>query len=265
MRPWRGLAGLFALLLAAAVPTIPAAVRAAEVPLIAAASDLRFALPEIAEEFARKSGRRVRLTFGSSGNFSRQIRQHAPFEIFFSADRRYVRELHEEGFLRDAGKTYAIGRLVLIVPLGSPLAADGSLADLKRALSEGRVAKFAIANPEHAPYGARAREALRNAGLWEAIRDRLVLGENVAQAAQFATSGNAEGGIIAYALALAPEIAARTRHALIPADLHAPLHQVMALTRNAGPTAEAFFAFAGSQTARAIFRKYGFLLPGEAS
>lgn len=241
----------------------PGGAVAAEPPVVAAASDLQFALAEVAGAFARQTGQQVRLSFGSSGNFARQIRQGAPFELYFSADEQYVHDLARDGFARDQGQLYAIGRIVIKVPRGSPLKADGTLADLRVALSDGRLKKFAIANPEHAPYGRRAEEALRHAGLWESIRDRLVLGENVSQAAQFATSGSTQGGIIAYSLALAPKVSALGAHALIPAEWHQPLRQRMALMRNAGPVAARFHAFAQEPPARAIFRRYGFLLPGE--
>lgn len=246
-----------------AVQSLPASAQADSDTVIAAAADLQFALTEVAEAFQKETGKTVKLSFGSSGNFARQFRQAAPFQMFFSADETYVEELAKEGIMRDAGELYAIGRIVLVVPTGSPLKADGSLADLKAAVTDGRLQKLAIANPEHAPYGKRAEEALRHAGLWEAIKDKLVLGENVSQAAQFATSGNAQGGIIAYSLALSPKVSALGAHALIDDTWHEPLRQRMALTKTAGPVAEQFYAFAKSTAARAIFRKYGFGLPGE--
>lgn len=249
-------------LLAAVALALPAGRARAEAgPLVAAAADLAFALEEIAGLFRAADGGPVRLVFGSSGNFARQIRQGAPFELFLSADEEFVLELARDGFTRDAGVPYAVGRIVLLVPHGSPLAADGTLADLARALGEGRLERFAIANPEHAPYGRRAEEALRHRGLWEAIRPKLVLGENVGQAAQFVTSGNAQGGIVAWSLAVAPQVAARTAHALIPEAWHAPLRQRMALTRRAGPVAERFFAFLQGRAAGAVFARAGFRLP----
>lgn len=250
-----------ALTLSAAATALPRGAKAAEPPLVAAASDLQFALPEIADAFAAETGHMVRLTFGSSGNLARQIRQGAPFELYLSADERYVLSLARDGLTRGEGVVYAHGRIVLGVPPDSPLAPDGSLDDLARALGEGRVRRFAIANPEHAPYGQRAAEALRHKGLWEGIRPHLVLGENVAQAAQFAVSGNAQGGIIAYSLALAPNLARRAAYELIPAERHTPLHQRMALVEGAGPVAEAFFEFLQGPTARAILDDYGLSLP----
>jgi molybdate transport system substrate-binding protein len=233
-------------------------------PVIAAASNLQAALGEITAAFEARTGQRVRLSFGSSGNFARQIREGAPFEIFMAADESFVADLHRDGFTRDAGELYAMGRLALILPEGSPLQPDGGLDDLAAALEDGRLERFAIANPAHAPYGQRAEEALRAKGLWEAIGPKLVLGENVGQAAAFAVSGSAQGGIAALSLALAPGLAERASHALIPEELHSPLRQSMVLLNGASPAAEAFFSYMGSDEARAIMHRFGFLLPGEA-
>jgi molybdate transport system substrate-binding protein len=235
--------------------------RAQSGPVIAAASDLQFAIEEIAAAFTAETGREVRITLGSTGNFARQIREGAPFAIFMAADEAFVRDLHRDGFTRDAGDLYAIGRIALMLPEGSPLEPDGSLADLAAALEDGRLTRFAIANPEHAPYGMRAEEALRHAGLWDRIQPHLVLGENVSQAAQFALSGNAQGGIIAWSLALSPTLSALGAHALIPEDWHEPLRQRMVLLRDAGPEAEAFYAYMNGPAARAIMERYGFVLP----
>lgn len=254
--------GLLLLALGLASPSIA---QSTDEPVVAAASDLQFALVDVADAFKSKTGKSVKLTFGSSGNFARQIRQSAPFQVFFSANEDFVKDLAKDGFMRDAGELYAVGRIVLIVPTGSPLKADGTLADLKAAIADGRLKKFAIANPEHAPYGARAEEALKHAGVWDAIKDKLVFGENVSQAAQFATSGNTQGGIIAYSLALSPKVSSLGAYQLIPAEMHKQLRQGMALTKGAGPVAEAFYKFAKSPEARKIFRKFGFVLPGEAS
>lgn len=231
--------------------------------VIAAASDLQFALDKIVATFTADTGLSVKLTFGSSGNFARQIRQGAPFDLYLSADEDYVLDLARDGFTRDGGMLYAIGRIVMMTPHGSPLEADGTLTSLATALDEGRITRFAIANPDHAPYGKRAEEALKHKGLGDAIRPHLVVGENVSQAAQFATSGNAEGGIVAYSLALAPQVAARGRFELIPEDWHAPLRQRMVLLKDAGPVAERFYDYLQQPAARKIFEQYGFALPGE--
>lgn len=230
-------------------------------PLVAAASDLRFALPEIAESFRRETGESVRLAFGSSGNFARQIRQGAPFEVYLSADEAYVLALASDGLTRDEGTVYAVGRLAIVVPPGSPLAQDRSLDGLARALGDAQISRFAIANPEHAPYGRRAREALERRGLWEALQPVLVLGENVAQAAQFAASGSADGGIVALSLALAPSVAARADYGLIPEKWHSPLRQRMVLLKNAGRSAERFYDYLRSARARELLGRHGFAAP----
>ncbi len=234
-----------------------------DAPVIAAASDLQFAVTEIATSFTDETGMKVRLSYGSTGNFARQIREGAPFQIFMAADEAFIAELHSDGFTRDAGDLYGLGRIVVKVPPGSILTPDGSLGSLRSALAAGQITRFAIANPEHAPYGMRAQEALQHVGIWEDIQPHLVLGENVSQAAQFALSGNAEGGIIALSLALAPEVAARGSYALIPEDYHQPLRQRMVLLTGAGPVAEAFYAYMQTPPARAIMDRYGFVLPEE--
>ncbi len=249
---------LAALILSASAPSAQQAA-----PVVAAASDLQFAVEEIAAAFEAETGMRVRLSMGSTGNFARQIREGAPFEIFMAADEQFIADLHAEGLTRDEGTLYAIGRLVIMVPHGSALTPDPGLDDLAALLAEGRISRFAIANPEHAPYGMRAREALITAGLWDDLQPFLVLGENVSQAAAFALSGNAEGGIIAWSLALAPQVGGRGSHALIPEDWHAPLRQRMALLNDAGPVAEAFYGYMMQPGARAIMARYGFALPGE--
>ena len=231
------------------------------VPVVAAAADLQFVLEEIAASFSASTGMDVSLSFGSTGNFSRQIRQGAPFEMFMAADEDFVLDLAQDGFTLDQGVLYGIGRIALIVPTGSALLADGSLDDLAAGLADGRVTHFAIANPEHAPYGARAREVLQHKGLWDAIQPMLVLGENVSQAAQFATSGNAQGGIIAQSLALSPKVSALGTSALVPAEWHSPLRQRMALMKGAGPGAMAFYAFLQGPVARNAFDRAGFTLP----
>jgi molybdate transport system substrate-binding protein len=234
-----------------------------DVPIIAAAADLQFALTDIAAQFQRETGQAVRLVFGSSGSAARQIEQGAPFQLFLSADEQCVSRLVHQGRTVDAGVLYAAGRIGIFVPDGSPLQPDGSLQDLKAALDAHRVGAFAIANPAHAPYGQRAQEALEAAGLWPAIQPRLVLGENVIQAAQFALSGNAQGGIIAYSLACSPTFASKGRFAIISEARHQPLNQRMVLLRGAEATATAFYHYLQQPAARSTLRRYGFALPGE--
>ncbi len=232
-------------------------------PIVAAAADLKFAIEEAAERFHAETGRSVKISTGSSGNFYQQLLQGAPFQLFMSADEDYVFRLAETGKARDRGALYAIGRIVLFVPNGSTLKVDGSLVDLQAAVADGRIQKFAIANPEHAPYGARAQEALQAANVWDAIKPKLVLGENVSQAAQFASGGSTQGGIFAYSLAVAPAMSKLGAYALIPETLHRPLRQRMVLIKGANETAVMFYDYLQQPTARSIFKRYGFVRPGE--
>jgi len=231
------------------------------VSTVAAAADLKFALEAVATRFERETGHPLRLVFGSSGNFYSQILQGAPFHLFLSADEDFVFRLAAAGKTVDRGRLYAHGRIGIMVPHGSPLLADGQLKDLAAALKDGRLQKFAVANPEHAPYGKRAEEALRHAGLWDAIRPKLVLGENIAQAAQFATSGSAQGGVVALSLALAPSVAKLGRFELIPEAWHRPLLQRMVLMNGAPPPARAFYDYLSTPAAQAIMVSYGFAMP----
>ena len=236
-------------------------VRAQGGPVVAAASDLNFALTEVAARFTKSGGPRVELVFGSSGTLTRQIQDGAPFELFLSADEAFVNDLVSAGLTRGAGDLYAIGRIVLYAPTGSPLNVKDGLPGLGRLLAGGRVTRFAIANPEHAPYGRAAEAALRKHNLWQDLRPRLVLGDNVSQAAQFAATGNATGGIIAYSLALGSEVTKRGTYALIPEADHPPLRQRMVLLKRAGPGAERFYTFLQEPASREILARYGFAAP----
>ena len=235
--------------------------QAQTVPAVAAASDLKFAIEEVVTKFEKDTGHKLRLVFGSSGNFKTQILQDAPFHLFMSADEGFVYELADAGKTEDRGRAYALGRIGIMVPPGSPLKPDGELKDLAAALKDGRLQKFAIANPEHAPYGARAKEALQYVGLWDAIQPKLVFGENISQTAQFATSGSTQGGIIALSLALAPAVAKTGSFQLIPEAWHKPLKQRMVLVKGAPPAAKAFYEYLSTPAAQEIMVRYGFAMP----
>ncbi len=240
------------------------AVCAADMPIVAAASDLQYALTEAARAFTDRSGRSVKLSFGSSGNLSRQIVQGAPFEVFFSADESFVQDLSRRGMTEGDGALYAVGRLAVFAAAGSPVKADPELHDLVAAEADGRLLKLALANPEHAPYGRAAREVLIHKGLWSRMQTRLVLGENVSQAAQFVLSGSAQAGLIAYSLVLSESVGKRGSYALIPQEWHQPLRQRMVLIKRAGPAAREFFGFIQTPPARDIFARYGFAIPKSA-
>jgi molybdate transport system substrate-binding protein len=228
---------------------------------LAAAANLNFALTAVADQFARTGGERVNLVFGSSGTLTRQILDGAPFEMFLSADEEFPRQLAAAGLTRDAGVVYAVGRLVVFASMASPLGVDERLDGLRQLLAGGRVSRFAIANPAVAPYGRAAEAVLRKRGLWDALRPHLVLGDTIAQAAQFATTGNAVGGIIAYSLALGPGVGDRGRYALLAQADHPPLRQRMVLLERASPAAERFYQYLQGGAARAMLRKYGFEAP----
>ena len=231
---------------------------------VAAASDLKFAIEEVESVFSQQTGHRLRLIFGSSGNFYSQLLQGAPFDLFMSADEGFVYKLAQSGKTKDTGRLYAYGRIGVIVPKGSAIGVDSQLAGVSKALREGRLQRFAIANPEHAPYGHRAKQALQHAGIWDSIAPRLVFGENISQAAQFALSGSTQGGIIAYSLALAPQVGNLGEFALIDESLHEPLAQRMVLMRDAAPAAQAFYDFLATPKAQSIMKRWGFVMPEDS-
>ena len=177
---------------------------AQERPRIAAAANLNFALAEVARQFEQSTHTGVELVFGASGTLTRQIQDGAPFEMFLAADEEFPNRLSSAGLTRDAGVVYAVGRLVVFAPTGSPLTVDERLDGLAPPHARQAMGRFAIANPDVAPYGRAAEAVLRKRGLWDALRPQLVLGDSIAQAAQFATTGNAVGGLIAYSLVLSP-------------------------------------------------------------
>lgn len=230
-------------------------------PAVAAASDLKFALEEIATAYRLETSQSVRLVFGSSGNLTTQILQGAPFDVFLSADESLTRKLYLAGLTTDPGQVYGRGRLVLYLPKGSEHRADAELKGLEQGLRAGTIKRLAIANPEHAPYGLRAVQVLKGLGLWDVAQPRLVLGENVTQAASFASTGNAQAALIAWSLVLAPPLSHEGRFALIPETMHEPLVQSMTLLKKAGPAAWAFYAYLQQSTAQAILARHGFKAP----
>jgi molybdate transport system substrate-binding protein len=247
--------------LVAALLSLSSEPSAQNAPRIAAAASLNFALEEVAAQFLRDEGVRVELIFGASGTLTRQITDGAPFEMFLAADEEFPNQLTAAGLTRDRGSVYAVGRLVIFAPHGSPLVPDEGLDQLGRLLKSGGVTRFAIANPEAAPYGRAAEAVLKTRGLWDAIRPRLVLGDTVSQAAQFATTGNAVGGLVAYSLVLSPELAKRGTYALIPEADYPPLRQRMVLLKRAGSIAERFYRYVERAPARTILQKHGFAVP----
>lgn len=232
---------------------------AAEPPALTvfAAADLTFAFKEIAPRFEKATGARVTLVFGSTGNFAHQIRQGGPADVFFAADQAFVDTLIAEGvLLRETRTLYAQGRIVL----ATARVLGPKLTEL-RSLLDPRVRHVAIANPVHAPYGRAAEQALRKAGLWEALRPKLVFGENIRHALQFVQTGAAEAGIVALSVANVPEV----EWIPIDAGMHAPLDQAAAVARRSArpELGLAFIQFVNGPEGRPIMKRYGFMLPGE--
>ena len=235
--------------------------RAGEVT-IAAASDLNFAFKELVNSFEQQTGDHVKLSLGSSGNFFSQIQNGAPYDLYFSADIRYPQKLVESGHaVAESLYTYAIGRIVLWVPAQSKVLVQQRGLE---SLLDGSIKKIAIANPKHAPYGRAAVAALEKVGLYERVKDRLVYGENISQAAQFVESGAADAGIIARSLALAPLMKAAGTYWEIPAEFHPPLEQGVIQLKGARQPAVArnFLEFLKGREGQAIMTRYGFLVPG---
>ncbi len=230
---------------------------------VSAASDLTYAFQEIAAQFQAETGQRVVFNFGSTGQLAQQIEQGAPVDVFAAANIAYIEELAgKELVLPDTVQLYARGHLTLWTRTDSPLQLE-RLEDLTRP----EVRRVAIANPDHAPYGIAAREALQAAGVWDAVQPKLVLGENVRQALQYAETGNVDAAIVALSLSVPAAAGPHGpgRWVLIPQDLYTPIDQALAAVKGTPheASARAFIAYVNSEQGRQIMRKYGFVLPGE--
>lgn len=224
---------------------------------IAAASDLQAVLPTIANDFEKQTGITTRVTFGSSGNFFSQLRNGAPFDLFFSADLEYPQELVQGGqALADTLAEYASGRIVVWARKDAGLDVQAGL----RVLTDPRVRKVAIANPEHAPYGRAAVAALRHENLYDAVQPKLVFGENISQAAQFVQSGNADAGIVALSVALAPALKSVGVYTEIPSTFHPPIRQgaVVIRSSNNQKAARDFLAFLRRSESLKLLADFGF-------
>ena len=227
---------------------------------IAAASDLKFALEDIKTSYLTANpADKVDITFGSSGKLSTQIGQGAPFDLFFSADIKYPKQLAEAKQAASEMKPDAVGRIVLWSNTH-----DASQLTLEN-LTEDKFKHIAIADPSHAPYGKRAEEALTASKLWDTVKPKLVYGENISQTAQFVESGNADIGVIALSLALNPELSKQGGYYLIDDKLHQPLEQAFIVTTHGKENAAAqrFADYMQYPEARKVMVKYGFVLPGE--
>ncbi|HEX7958666.1 MAG TPA: molybdate ABC transporter substrate-binding protein [Terriglobales bacterium] len=257
MKPFLLCALLFVLL------ALPVVAQAEEIT-VAAASDLSFVFGEIATRFQQETGNSVKLSFGSSGNFYSQIQNGAPYDIFFSADVEYPKKLEEAGLIEPGTLyEYASGKLVLWAPNDSKIDVQQGL----KCLLDPRVRKIAIANPAHAPYGRAAEAALKKAGLYDKVSSRLVLGENISQTAHFVETGNAEVGLIALSLALAPEMKGRGTYYLVPRELYSPIVQGAVILKSSAnkKTARRFLEFIKSPAISNLMKQYGFESPESSS
>jgi molybdate transport system substrate-binding protein len=231
---------------------------------IAAAADLKFAMGELSESFESRTGTKLNVTYGSSGNFFSQLQNAAPFDLFFSADIEYPRKLEAAGFAEQGTLfKYAVGRIVIWT------SADAKIDVAKQgwnALLDASIEKIAIANPEHAPYGRAAVAALIKSGIYESVKAKLVYGENISQAAQFVQSGNAQAGIVAMSLAVSPAMRDGKRWE-IPAEMHPAIQQgavILKAAKNKN-AARAFLEFVMSESGRATLAKHGFEIPQKSS
>lgn len=230
---------------------------------VAAAADLNAAMSDLVARFSASHAVDVDASYGSSGTFYAQLLNQAPFDVFLSADLEYPRQLAARGLTLEGGEfQYAVGRLVVWVPSSSSL--DVGHTGLQ-GLAAASIARVSIANPDHAPYGRAAVAALHSAGVYDAVRPKLVFGENVAQALQFVQSGAADAGIVALSLALAPAARDAGRYAEIPLDQYPRIDQGGTILKWAADVdaARALRAYVLSADGRAVLRQYGFFLPNE--
>ena len=227
---------------------------------VAAAADLQTVMPEIAKAFEAQTGTTVDVSYGSSGNFHAQIQNGAPLDVFLSADNEYTKKIEQSGLAEPNSEAiYAVGKIVLWMPSTSPCNQE---RDRWKCLQEPGVKKIAIANPEHAPYGRAAVAALKSAGIYEQVKEKLVYGENISQAAQFAQSGNAQAAILAYSLAISSALRDGKRWE-IPAVLYPRIEQAAVVLKSSGEKASArdFVKFVTQGPGREILAKSGFQLP----
>ena len=227
---------------------------------VAAAADLQMAMPEIAKAFEAQSGVNVDVVYGSSGNFFAQIQNGAPLDLFFSAGSEYPQKLAESGFAEPHSSViYGVGSIVLWMPASASCNPE---AEGWKCLRQSSVKKIAIANPEHAPYGRAAMAALQKAGIYDELKAKLVLGENISQAAQFVQSGNAQAGILAYSLTRSAALSGGKQWA-IPKELYPPIEQTVIVLKSSKEKAAArdFVKYVTQGPGRAVLEKFGFQPP----
>jgi molybdate transport system substrate-binding protein len=236
----------------------------AETLTVAAAADLTFAFKDVATQFQAQSQDNLRISYGSSGNFFSQIKNGAPFDVFFSADVRYPQKLAAAGLIEPGSVyEYAAGKIVLWVPASSKL----NLSKGLEVLLDPEIHKIAIANPEHAPYGRAAIAAMQHDGIYDKVKGKFVMGEDISQTAQFVQSGNSDVGILALSLALAPAMKDKGRFVVIPAEDYPPIIQAACVIKSTKhlELAKRFLEFMKQPATVAKMGEYGFVLPGTAA
>ncbi|OAH10305.1 molybdate ABC transporter substrate-binding protein [Streptomyces jeddahensis] len=224
---------------------------------VAAASDLRLAFTDLGKRYEKDTGGKVIFTFGSSGQLSQQITKGAPFDVFASASTNYVDDVVKAGKgIESTRADYAYGRLAIWTNKA------GDKTTSIKDLTDAKYGKIAIANPEHAPYGVAAVEALKDAGIYDQVKDRLVYGENISDTLRLATSGNAQSALVSLSLVINRTDGAYT---LVPEKAHKPLRQVLVVTapKDKQDAAKKFADLVNSAEGRKVMDKYGFVLPGE--
>ena len=232
--------------------------QAADRPMAAIASNMSYAMSDIATAFQKETDTKVRLTFGSSGNFARQIVQGAPFKLFLSADKKYVDFLRDNGMNLLADVDYARGRIGLYIPKTSNLYRSTDLKSAIKMIIHGNYNRLAIANPEHAPYGLAAQQALRSAGIWVTETKRLLLTENAAQTMQVALSGNVDVAVISASFMHLTDINSKGKFFLIPESWHKPLLQHLVLLKGASVSERELFEYMQNKESQLIVQKYGY-------
>lgn len=263
-RTWFWILALVGLLAACGVPAVEQSTlssttsKAEPITLtVSAAADLNYVFPEIGKLWEQETGHQVTFNMGSTGQLAQQIERGAPVDLFAAANKKFVEDLDQKGLVHsDTKELYGVGRLTLWQPEGG----THELQDIKD-LMKPEIKRVAIANPDHAPYGVAAREALQSVGIWEAIQPKLILGENVKQTQQYAETGNVDVAIVA----LSVSVGKPGKWVLLPQELHKPLEQMLAVPKTAPHPEEAkqFAAFINGDKGRPLMRKYGFVLPGE--
>src|ERR1035438_9733854 len=253
----------FASTLVIALFLISPVCRAQEI-IVAAAADLQFAMQDVANRFQKETGKTVKLIYGSSGNFFQQIQNGAPFDVFFSANLDYPKKLEAAG-LKEPGSyyPYARGKIVIWVPKDSKL----DLSSGMKALLDPSVKKIAIANPQHAPYGQAAVAAMQREKIYDKLKDKFVLGENISQTASFVVSGAADVGIVALSLALSPNMKGKGRYAEVPSEEYPPIEQACMILRSSKnkDVARQFLSFIKTGAISDVLKNYGFDVPSDST